>query len=96
MRFPFNLKGWRSRYEGALQRRIDPEQFRPFILVGEWLVLDDHMADVETDEQVISALLSKESDEHFLDIFPIDEYPGVSLAVLVESRRQCGCWFSGY
>ncbi|NVK30182.1 MAG: hypothetical protein HWE20_04220 [Gammaproteobacteria bacterium] len=73
----------------------DPGQFRSVIHVGEWLVLDDHKEEGETDEQVISALLSEESDEHYLDIFPIDEYPGVSLAVLVESRGQWGTWFTG-
>jgi len=73
----------------------DPEQFRSVIHVGEWLVLDDHKEDGETDEQVISALLSEESVEHYLDIFPIQEYPNVSLAVIVESRGQWGSWFSG-
>lgn len=64
----------------------DREQFRSIIHVGEWLVLDDHKEDGETDELVISALLSEESVEHYLDIFPIQEYPNVSLAVIVESR----------
>jgi len=73
----------------------DPDQFRSLIHVGEWLVLDDHKEDGGTDEQVMSTLLSKESDENYLDIFPVDEYPGASLAVLVESRGQWGTWFSG-
>jgi len=73
----------------------DPDQFRSAIHVGEWLMLDDHKEDGETDEQVMSTLLSEESDENYIDIFPIDEYPGVSLAVLVESRGQWGTWFSG-
>ena len=73
----------------------EPEQFRSVIHVGKWLVLDDYKEDGETDEQVISALMSEESDEHYLDIFPIQEYPNVSLAVIVESRGQWGSWFSG-
>lgn len=73
----------------------DPEVFRSLHHVGEYLVIDDYRDENQTDEEVLLDMLSSESDEYYLDIFQIEEFPNISLAVMVEVRGQGGVWLTG-
>jgi hypothetical protein len=73
----------------------DPDKFRSLHHVGEYFVIDDYRDENQTDVEVLLNMLSSESDEYYLDIFQIEEFPNVSLAVMVEVRGQGGVWLTG-
>lgn len=73
----------------------DPDEFRSLHHVGEFFAIEDYQDGTRTDEEILASMLSSESDENYLDVFPIKEFPGVQLAVIVESRGQWGAWFTG-
>ena len=73
----------------------DPDEFRSLHHVGEYFVIDDYRDENQTDEGVLLDMLSSESDEHYLDVFQIEEIPNIRLAVLVESQGQAGVWLTG-
>jgi len=73
----------------------DPDEFRSLHHVGEFFVIEDYEDDTRTDEEILARMLTSESDENFLDLFPIKEFPEIQLAVIVESRGQWGAWFTG-
>ena len=73
----------------------DHDEFRSLHHVGEFFDIEESEDDTLTDEEILASMLSSESDEYYLDVFPIKEFPWIQLAVIVESRGQWGAWFTG-
>ena len=73
----------------------DPDEFRSLHHVGEYFVIDDYRDENQTDKEVLLDMLSSESDAHYLDVFQIEEFPNVSLAVMIEVQGQRGVWLNG-